>query len=80
MKMPNCREVSTAYARGDYAGASLLVRLGAGLHLLLCRQCRRFQRQLGLIESALKSSVFPVPDEARVAALRGAALARLRGL
>lgn len=53
---PSCKEVSTAAARGDALGA------GARLHLLVCAYCRRFLRQLGLIDAALRETVFPKAD------------------
>ena len=78
MILPNCKEVSTALARGDYDAAPLLARLGARLHLAICAHCRKFKRQLELIGRALRSSFGAPPDAARTAALERSVLARLR--
>jgi hypothetical protein len=76
MILLSCKEVSSAAARGEYAGAPALGRLRAGLHLLICRHCRRFRRQLGLLA---QWAAAPFPDEGRVPALEEAVLKRLRG-
>lgn len=75
-----CKEVSTAAATGSLEGAALLLRLRVRLHLLICRYCRRFLRQLRLIRGAMATSVFPAPAPERVQALERAALERLRRL
>lgn len=70
----SCKEASASLARGEARGLRLR------LHLLVCRFCRSFERQLRLIERALASSVFPVADAGRVRELERAALERLRGM
>jgi hypothetical protein len=47
MILPKCREVARAAASGEPLG--LLGRL----HLLICSGCRRFRRQLALIDAVL---------------------------
>lgn len=69
--LPTCLEVSEAAARGE----PLTPR--QRIHLALCAYCRRFRRQLALIEQALRISVFRTPDAAQVESLRRAILARL---
>jgi hypothetical protein len=49
MILPKCREVARAAASGESLGF-----LGR-LHLLLCSGCRRFRRQLALIETVLSA-------------------------
>ncbi len=58
MILPSCKDVSGRAARGEPLG------VGGRHHLLICRWCRRFLRQLGLIEQALRGEVFPGPDAA----------------
>jgi len=69
--LPSCREVSEAAARGE--PLTLLQRA----HLAICAGCRRFRRQLALIERALRAGAFHEPDAAQVDDLRRAILARL---
>lgn len=78
MILPTCKEVSTAFARGEFSTYSPLRRARMRLHLLVCWHCRRFRRQMELIEKALKTVVFPLPDPARMDALKQAILGRLR--
>lgn len=77
MILLSCKEVSSAAARGEFAGAPPLARLRVGLHLLICRHCRRFRRQLALL--AQWAAAAPRADAARVRALEQAVLRRLRG-
>lgn len=44
--MPNCREMSRYASRSLDSPLPFAHRLGFGLHLLLCRFCRRYRRQL----------------------------------
>jgi hypothetical protein len=78
MILLTCKEVSLAFARGEFSTASSWTRFRLRMHLLICRQCRRFQKQLGLIEEALKTVVFAVPDPAATAALEQAIIRRLQ--
>ena len=78
--IPDCKEVSTAFARGEYASASIFTKLRLQLHLAICRHCRRFKRQMELIEQALKTYAFPTPGPAAVAALEHASLKRMEHL
>lgn len=71
MILPNCEDVSTDLAMGE-------LTLRARFHLLYCRYCRKWKRQLDAIELALRAAVFPEPDAARTAALERAVLARLK--
>ncbi len=80
MILPSCKEVSGAFARGEYASASPVTKLRVRLHLALCWHCRKFRAQLALIEQALRTVVFPAPGPAADTALQGAVLKRLRGL
>lgn len=50
----SCRETSLLIARGEFEEASGLPRALAWLHLLYCRHCRRFRRQLRLLGFAVR--------------------------
>ena len=78
--LPTCKEVSTAFARGEYSGVSLGTKLRVQLHLALCWHCRRFRLQLALIDQTLRTLVFPASSPAADAALQQAVLKRLRTL
>lgn len=75
--LPTCKEVSSAFARGEYASASFATKLRMRLHLAICWHCRRFRRQIGLIEQALRQVVFVAPGPAAETALQQAVLKRL---
>lgn len=77
MKLPNCRQVSEAVARGDFARAPLGTRLRILAHLSICRACRRFRRQLQLIRMALRHGAPQSPRPERLLELERAILARL---
>lgn len=51
-----CRDVSTLIASGELARASLPRRLAVRLHLVMCRQCRAFQRHLEAISGAARAT------------------------
>lgn len=46
MNMMKCRDVSGLVSTGDIEAAPLGHRLGAWMHIAMCRHCRRFERQL----------------------------------
>jgi hypothetical protein len=54
MGMPSCREVSRSIASGQAEEPSLRLRLGVRLHLLMCRHCRRYARQIRAIGLAAR--------------------------
>lgn len=47
--MMTCREVSELNGTGRIEDAGLLTRLKVRLHLLMCRHCREYARQLRII-------------------------------
>jgi len=74
--MMTCKEVSTLVSTGDLQSASFAQRLGAGLHLAMCRHCRAFRRQLeaiGRAARALRASF----DEELPSAFEAAVVQRL---
>lgn len=80
MMLPTCKEVSTAFARGEYDAASFVTKLRVRLHLAICWHCRRFRSQIRLVEQALRVAVFAAPGEGAVTALQATTLKRLRTL
>jgi len=75
MGMPTCREVSRAVASGELERAGFWEGLGLRLHLLMCRHCRRYARQLRAIGQAARDLVAQAPaEQATVDRLRDAIL------
>ena len=64
--MPNCKEVSTILAGDGLEGAGLGRRLSVWFHLLMCRYCRRYARQIRSIGDMTRAKYKrrPTPDEA----------------
>ena len=52
--MLQCREVSRLIASEDIRHAGLARRLELRLHLAMCRQCRNYARQVGLMGSVAR--------------------------
>ena len=47
--MLNCREVAHLIASGALADAGWFTKLQFRLHLMICRNCRRYVAQMGLL-------------------------------
>ena len=47
--MMTCKEVSTLVSMGEFHQASARRRMAVRLHLMMCRHCRAFNRQLHVI-------------------------------
>lgn len=54
MGIPSCREVTGAIASDSLIEAPAHRRLGVRIHLLLCRHCRRYARQMRAIGQAAR--------------------------
>lgn len=52
--MLQCNEVTRLYASDDIGRASLRTRLAVRLHLLMCRWCSRYVRELSAIGAATR--------------------------
>jgi len=63
MGMPSCREVTRTIADGSLEEASALRRLGVRMHLLLCRHCWRYARQIRAIGMAAREMLGRPSDE-----------------
>ena len=63
--MPNCKEVSTILAGDGLEGAGLGRRLSVWFHLLMCRYCRRYARQIRSIGNMTRARFAgrPTPEE-----------------
>ena len=49
-----CEEVARSVASGELAESTLHRRLALRVHLLMCRHCRRYFRQLSAIDDAAR--------------------------
>jgi predicted anti-sigma-YlaC factor YlaD len=68
--MQRCDEVTRAFAREEMRGAPLRKRLSVRIHLLMCRACRRYVRELDAIGEAVRQEATAAPlSTARVEAL-----------
>lgn len=72
--MLNCREVSERASDFLDAALPLSARLQMRLHLLICRICREYVRQMGLVVGALRR----LPRHEPAAELRTELLAMFR--
>jgi len=65
--MTSCREVTRKLASDEVAGAGLGARASVWIHLLMCRHCRRYARQLRDMKTAARmlwrDDVEEVPGE-----------------
>ena len=63
--MQNCKEVSTILAGDELEGAGPGKRLSVWFHLLMCRYCRRYARQIRTIGNMTRARVAgrPKPEE-----------------
>lgn len=55
--MMTCRDVSTLISTGQLADQPLRRRLGVWMHLSMCQHCRRFWRQLRLLDRSVRAIV-----------------------
>jgi hypothetical protein len=53
--MLRCKEVTRLYASDELAGASTTTRLGVRMHLMFCRHCSRYVRELTRIREAARA-------------------------
>jgi hypothetical protein len=66
--MLSCREVTTLHATDALEHASWKTRMGVRMHLVMCRHCRRYVRELARIGAAVRA-LYASTDEAREEAL-----------
>jgi predicted anti-sigma-YlaC factor YlaD len=78
MGMPSCREVARAVASGELEEAAPLRRVAVRLHLLMCRHCRRYSRQIRALGLAAREALArPSGERESLERLRRALLGRL---
>ncbi|MDA1094134.1 MAG: anti-sigma factor [Acidobacteria bacterium] len=61
--MMNCREVSTAVSFGPLSEQPTAVRIRAWLHLMMCRHCRRFWRQIRALDRGVRAALRGYEEE-----------------
>ena len=55
--MLNCKEVSRLVSSDELENAGAVKRFRARLHLLMCRECRRYVEQLRIIGTAAREKM-----------------------
>ena len=55
--MLNCKEVSRLVSSDELENAGAVKRFRARLHLLMCRECRRYAEQLRIIGTAAREKM-----------------------
>jgi hypothetical protein len=68
IRMLKCNEVSRMVASDEISRAGLVRRVELRLHLLMCRHCRNYVRQLALMGAAARKLLAGEPGEAEVLA------------
>jgi anti-sigma factor RsiW len=53
--MLRCKEVTRLCASDEIRSAPLMTRLGVRVHLMMCRHCRRYVRELARIGDAVRA-------------------------
>ena len=62
--MMRCRDVSTYLSKGELAVVSPLRRAEVWLHLLMCRYCRRFWKQIRWVDRGMQAAIDRLAQEA----------------
>lgn len=65
--MIRCKEVATLLDREEVAGERFWRRVGVRLHLMMCKHCRRFERQLRQLRTGAQSMRSALDREASAA-------------
>ena len=60
--LPNCREATRLQSEALDCPLPMFRRLGLTLHLLLCKWCRRYGRQIRFLRAAIRNQD-PVPEQ-----------------
>lgn len=61
---PTCKEVHRLVSEGLDRNLSLIERARMRMHLLVCRACQNFDRQMNLIRRAMRQIEVPLDDPA----------------
>ena len=62
--MLRCNEVTKLCASGEIPTSSLMTRAAVRMHLLLCRYCRRYVRELRRIGEAVRAMMHSTAHDA----------------
>ncbi len=76
--MLTCKEASHLVSQNQDRPLSFNERLGLRMHLWMCANCRRFERQIGLMRRLLHLSVRSAETEAADTQLSAEARERIR--
>jgi len=79
LKFWSCRDVSRLIAEGGLEDASLARRALARLHLLGCRFCRRYLRELRLLAKGARAWSASLLEPGSTSAFEERLIARLAG-
>lgn len=61
--MMTCKDVSTLVSLGDVGSRPVSRRLAVWVHLLMCRQCRAFARQVEVLTRAVRGAAARAAQE-----------------
>ena len=61
--MLSCKEVTRQIASDEFAEAGWLKRIGLRFHLLMCRYCRRYQKQLSALGAGARDRWGDSPED-----------------
>jgi hypothetical protein len=62
----NCKDISSLLSRSMDKKLPLSTRLGIKFHLMMCKFCRRYEKQLLIIHAAFKEEIIvPLPKSIR---------------
>jgi len=73
-----CRDVSTLISSGQLDAEPWIRRLLVRVHLVMCRHCRRFHRQIQQLEAGVRRALADL-DSGRTGDLEERILSRLSG-
>lgn len=76
--MLTCKDASRLVSEGQERKLGFRERLGLRLHLWMCAQCRRFERQIQLLRRALQRMAAQTDVEAQTTSLTPEARERIR--
>lgn len=76
--MMTCKDASRLVSEGQERKLGLRERLGLRLHLWMCAQCRRFERQIQLLRRALRRMASQTDVDTQTASLTPEARERIR--
>jgi hypothetical protein len=76
--MMKCRDVATLVSSGQVGDQPFSRRMGVWFHLMMCQHCRRFWRQVRVLDKAVRSMADGLKGE-KPADLERRTMDRLRG-